>query len=72
MFTFYTAAAEWADCIIGQLSLTADSYRPTGITDAVQRSMFNVQRVYDLQGRRVVSPTRAGLYVSNGKKVMVR
>ena len=72
VFTFYTAAAEWADCIIGQLSLTADSYNPTGITDAVQRSTLNVQRVYDLQGRRVVSPVRAGLYVSNGKKVMVR
>ncbi len=72
VFTFYTAAAEWADCIIGQLSLTADSYNPTGITDAVERSTLNAQRVYDLQGRRVVSPVRAGLYVSNGKKVMVR
>ena len=40
----------------------------------VQRSPFNVQRstfnVYNLQGRKVGTPVRHGLYIVNGKKVV--
>ena len=33
--------------------------------------MINDKPVYDLQGRRVVKPTR-GLYIKDGKKIMVK
>ena len=42
----------------------------TGIEN-VQRSTSNVQRIYDLQGRRVQRPT-SGLYILNGKKYTCR
>ena len=78
VFVFYAAAAEWADCVIGQLILTADSYDLTGISD-VERSTLNVQRYYDLQGRQQRSTfnvqrstLKSGLYVKNGKKLLVK
>ena len=71
VFTFYAAAAEWADCVIGQLILTADSYDPTGISDVQRPSTSNNQR-YDLQGRPVGLSAKSGLYIRNGKKVMTR
>ena len=40
----------------------------TGI-DFIQHSMFNIQRIYDLQGRRVESGKK-GIYIVNGKKVV--
>ena len=43
----------------------------TGIEDAVQSSKLKVQSTFDLQGRRVQNPTR-GLYIVNGKKVLVK
>jgi len=67
----YSAAAEWSDCIVGQLILTADSYLATGIS---QPTTFHLSpsTTYDLQGRRVESPTKAGLYIRNGKKFLVK
>ena len=42
-----------------------------GISD-VQRSMFNVQRsTYDLQGRKAI-PLKKGLYIRQGKKLLVQ
>lgn len=43
---------------------------PTAINN-VQHSTFNVQQVFDLQGRKVAQPTK-GLYIINGKKVIVK
>ena len=37
--------------------------------EKVQCSMFNGQW-FDLQGRKVTAPTRKGIYIQNGKKVM--
>ena len=43
----------------------------TGIEDAVQSSKLKVQSTFDLQGRRLQNPTH-GLYIVNGKKVLVK
>ena len=44
----------------------------TGINSLNDKSkMINDKPVYDLQGRRVVKPTR-GLYIKDGKKIMVK
>ena len=47
----------------------------TGICDALRlnnkEKMINDNTVYDLQGRRVQSPKR-GLYIKDGKKIMIK
>ena len=40
--------------------------------DNVQRSTFNVQHYYDLQGRCVKKPFKRGIYVTNGRKILVK
>lgn len=44
-----------------------------GTTDIRELRMENEERDewYDLQGRRIQQPTKAGLYIKNGKKVIV-
>ena len=42
----------------------------TGIS-TVKRESFTVNQYYDLQGRRVAQPTK-GLYIVNGKKIMLK
>ena len=69
----YSAASEWSDCIIGQLSLTANSYNDTGIM-TVKQAASGKDQYYDLQGRKVTvtnqsAPAlRKGIYIKNGKK----
>jgi hypothetical protein len=48
---------------------------PVGIEE-VQSTKYEVQptdgNIYDLTGRRVQNPTRGGMYIVNGKKVLVK
>jgi poly(3-hydroxybutyrate) depolymerase len=71
VIAIYSAASEWSDCIVGQLSLTASSYLATGINTPVTLYPSPFTPTYDLQGRRVESPAKAGLYIRNGKKVLI-
>ena len=72
VIAIYSAASEWSDCIVGQLSLTASSYLTTGIDGLSDNPGTTADHaVYDLQGRRVNKPTKAGIYVKNGKKIFV-
>jgi hypothetical protein len=69
----YADAAEWSDGLIGQLSLTAQSYVATGITTlSTADSTADNDAIYDLSGRRVSRLTRDGLYIKNGKKMVIR
>ena len=69
----YADAAEWSDGMIGGLTLTAKSYVATGIsTLPTVDSSADSDAIYDLSGRRVSRPTRDGLYIKNGKKMVVR
>ena len=43
----------------------------TAIQD-VQRSTYNNQQTYDLQGRRLNQTPKKGMYIRNGKKVILR
>ena len=74
----YSAASGWSDCIIGQLILTANSYVSTGISSMYngQGTMYNGQLImdnefYSLQGRQVSNPQK-GIYIKNGKKIVVK
>ena len=70
VIALYSAEQEWSDCILGQLSLTANSYVSTAIS-AVPASPFLMENeIYDLQGRKVLNPQH-GIYIRNGRKVWV-
>lgn len=71
----YSAASEWSDCIVGQLSLTANSYLATGIKENLPTSHkpASAGAVYDLSGRQVKNrPLAKGIYVKGGKKLLSR
>ena len=70
VIAIYSAASGWSDCIIGQLSLTADSYSPTAIK-TIDDFQPETGPVYDLQGRKV-SVLRKGIYIQNGRKVLMK
>ena len=52
------------------LSIVFDDEETTGI-NTVQGSQFRVNEYFDLQGRKVAQPTK-GLYIVNGKKVVIK
>ena len=43
----------------------------TGI-ESIHNSQFTIDSYYDLNGRKVATPNRKGIYIHNGKKVVVR
>jgi hypothetical protein len=60
--------------LIDDVFLSNDSqYTPTGISDATRLNdkgqMIN-DNIYTLDGRRVQSPLRPGVYIQNGRKVI--
>lgn len=44
----------------------------TGIGKIEMTEAADNDKIYDLQGRRVTSPTKKGIYIINGRKVVVR
>ena len=73
VIAIYSAAAEWSDCIVGQLILSATSFVDTGIgITNCQQPVANSQ-YYDLQGRKLSvsnpSTLRKGIYIKDGKKI---
>ena len=67
--SIYTDDASWADCIIGQLQLTVNSYSVTDIQEIeAKQPKTEDDAVYDLQGRKVSNP-RNGIFVKNGVKI---
>ena len=71
VLAIYSAASEWSDCIVGQLSLTVNSYDTTGVSLMSSKEGSSKEGCYDLMGRRVAKPTK-GLYINNGRKVVVK
>lgn len=60
--------------VVNEMYLTNnDDYSPTSVSptliDKAQTSGDNY--LYDLQGRKVLNPSKAGIYINNGKKVML-
>ena len=68
----YSDAKSWSDCILGQLTLKANSYNTTGIDliHNAQSTTHNSSEVYDLQGRRGEMQIQNGIYIINGKKIL--
>lgn len=53
----------------GILAYQVPWYDETGITDV---NIHTYQTVFDLQGRRLTNVSRKGIYINNGKKVIIR
>ena len=52
------------------LSLTVESV--SGVKSVTIDAADGASRWYDLQGRRIIKPMKEGLYIRNGRKVMVK
>ena len=67
------SAVEFPDETVAQLfglSLTVESV--SGVKSVILDAADGTSRWYDLQGRRVIKPTKEGLYIRNGRKVIVK
>jgi hypothetical protein len=49
-----------------------EKYNTTGITTLTTDVVEQRKGVFDLQGRRMDRPTKPGLYIMNGKKVIIK
>lgn len=71
VIAFYAASAQSADGVLGQLSLAANSYIPTGIKE-VYDLQLSEDVIYDLKGQRVDTPTETGIYIRNGRVIFIK
>ena len=73
---FVRFSLDWASN--GQFKFTDEnpfypikSTNPTGVEEITDNRVQSTD-VYDLQGRKVENPTSGGIYIQNGKKVLVK
>ena len=57
--------------ITSSYAVNVDQNNPTGISDVMATTNPSSEAVYDLSGRRVTSPQK-GIYIINGKKVIIK
>lgn len=72
--TFYTADAAWSDLVVGRSSIKRVG-DVTGISEPCREPTVGNQsstEYYDLCGRPVKGKPGKGVYILNGKKIMVR
>jgi hypothetical protein len=70
VIAIYSAPTGWSDCIVGQLILTANSYVSTDIHST--RNKIQDNKIYDLQGHKINHTTKAGIYIQNGQKILIK
>jgi len=68
--TYYTSDASWADLVVGSSFLKRTGDIPAAIAD-VEADGSAGGALYNLSGLAVSSPTR-GIYIRNGKKLVVK
>ena len=78
---FFTDAAKNADFVLGQVSIQAKEFTPTGIkeTDFLRKSGLPVvdNNFFDLNGRKTTNRSQTtkplrGLYITKGRKIVVK
>lgn len=64
------------DCIVNPRTsapyFLVDNDRATGIKDVEVVTDIRKQAIYDLNGRRVVTPVKDHIYIVNGKKIVIK
>ena len=68
-FNFYDLLVDFENNYESRISMSFDDV--TGI-DTMPTLSGDANRIYDLQGRQVTKPAKGGLYIQNGKKVVVK
>lgn len=68
---------KWDVLMRQSLGTTNASTRTIGIGNGETTGIKNIHNVqsesyYDLQGRRIAQPTRKGIYIRNGKKIIIK
>ena len=53
------------------LDLTGKKVGNVELADSVFQCEVNNQAIFDLQGRRVENPAQHGIYIQNGRKVVL-
>ena len=66
----YADAKRHADFVIGQLNINIKKFDTTGI-ESIENTPAADNTIYDLQGRKVTEPAK-GLYIVNGRKVVIK
>ena len=69
--TTFVGCYDGDECIFSAKDFDAPIAQPTGIATVANRRTPS-SPVHDLQGRRLKSPTRHGLYIRDGRKMVVR
>lgn len=69
--SIYTDDVAYGDCIIGQLALTANGYITTDIKTPTELRP-NTDTRYDLSGKRINNHRKSGIYIHDGKKVLIK
>lgn len=68
-----TGNETYEDVVTGDLTVTVTYKNPqTGIGEATDGINAGKQSIYDLQGRKLQRIARPGIYIVNGKKVLVK
>ena len=57
--------------IAGARTLTIDRNNSATAIEAIVEEAADGEQWYDMQGRKINKPTKDGLYIKNGKKVVV-
>ena len=72
IITFYTDATKNADFVLGQASIQVNEFYSTGIRE-IDNLQFEKKGCFDLSGRRLSKEgLKPGLYIIDGRKVMIR
>ena len=72
IITFYTDATKNADFVLGQASIQVNEFYTTGIRE-IDNLPFKEKGCFDLSGRRLSKEgLKPGLYIIDGRKVMIR
>ena len=80
VIAFYTDVAKSSDFVLGVVTLHALSFQSTGISQVSADKTPTSSHIYDLSGRRLLTKDvderytslRPGLYISNGRVVVIK
>lgn len=71
IFQSIEGATEGVNSVDGHKEITIIYTSATGISNIAPDSPSPTEGTFDLQGRKITTPTKRGIYISNGKKILI-
>lgn len=71
-YTFHSDATDGADASRFTLKFSVRGDKTTGIDGIHPDDKESGETIYDLLGRKISKPTQKGIYIQNGKKVIIK